>query len=200
MTLTITGDMESRIKELQKLNNTVIYVGIPNDDAQMNMIALVNNDGKTIKPKKGKYLVVPATPEMIGKKSSDIPGLFKPKGKRVLAVQNGSSIKVLFYLLEQVVIPPRKFLENTQSKYSDDWGDLIRDQVQLILTGEQTADGAIKLIGNEAVKDMQLIINQFSQPKNSMLTQSLKGFNNPLIMTGKMMKSVIYTAKKVEGD
>lgn len=200
MTVKITGGFEKRINELKKLNGTMIYVGIPASDRQMTMIALVNDQGKTITPKKGEFLTVPAIPEMVGKRAKDIPGLFRPKGKNVLAVKNGNGIKVLFVLLKRVIIPARPFLRTTKAKYSSDWDDLLSSNVQDILNGKKTADEAIKAIGTEAVKNMQKVIEQFTRPSNSMLTINLKGFNNPLIMTGKMMKSVIYVVDRQGGE
>lgn len=47
------------IKEFKKLNESQLIVGVPLDDDFLQMIARVNENGMTIKPKHGKYLSVP---------------------------------------------------------------------------------------------------------------------------------------------
>lgn len=45
--------------ELSKLDGKALIVGVPLEDEFLQMIARVNETGKTIKPKKGDYLAVP---------------------------------------------------------------------------------------------------------------------------------------------
>ncbi|USS94003.1 hypothetical protein M8332_06870 (plasmid) [Fructilactobacillus ixorae] len=185
------------IEELKKLNGTNIYVGIPWDDKHLTMIAMVNEVGATIRPKKGQFLCIPANKDMVGKSPKDVKGLFRPKGKNVLALANKSGgIKVMFILKKSVTIPPRPFLRTTMTKYAQEWSGVVQTEVQKILVGESNANQSIDTIGKRAVKEMKRTIKQFDRPPNSKLTQELKGANNPLIDTGKMMNSVFYVAEK----
>ena len=185
------------IKELKKLNNAIIYVGIPWADDHLTMIALVQETGATIRPKNGQWLCIPATKEMVGKSPKDVPKLFRTKGKNVLATSDGNGgLDIKFILKKSVTIPPRPFLRTTKSQFNDKWVGILQKQTSQILVGQSTADETIEMIGKQAVKEMKKIISQFSTPPNANLTQQLKGFNNPLIDTGKMMESVFYAVEK----
>lgn len=47
-------------------------------------------------------------------------------------------------------------------------------------------------LGDELVSDLKQVIKEWSVPMNAPLTIELKGFNDPLIDTGKMLDSVEY--------
>lgn len=56
-----------------------------------------------IRPKNAAFLAIPVHPEAHGKKPSDIPGLFKPKGKSILAISRGGQLVAMFALSQGVV-------------------------------------------------------------------------------------------------
>ena len=56
-----------------------------------------------IRPKNAAFLAIPVHPEAHGKKPSEIPGLFRPKGKSILAVSRGGQLVAMFALSQGVV-------------------------------------------------------------------------------------------------
>ena len=93
------------------------FVGIPRNKGKLVMIAAVHEYGKTIRPVKAKALAIPVSrfaAEQARRYGGvgNIPGLFRPKGKRILALSAGfAGIVPMFILSKQTVIPPRPFIE-----------------------------------------------------------------------------------------
>lgn len=180
-------------KELERLNKMHIEVGIFTDNSFIRMIAVVNEYGLTIKPH-GQWLTIPT--ENAGKYTArQIPGLFKPKGKNILAVSDPASeggLKVMFILLKQVVIPERSFVRSTYDENLSKWTELCFKKVTDIVTGDGTADEVGQALGKRMQKDIRTKIKQMKTPHNSPLTVARKGHDNPLIDTGKLVEAVRY--------
>jgi len=114
----------------------VFFIGVPrtakhSSGAKMVNIAAVQEYGATIRPKKAKILAIPVTREAqrLSRQHRgvrNIPGLFRPGNKKILArAGSKGGFEVLFILKEQVVIPPRPFIQTTfqdeQSAISRRW-------------------------------------------------------------------------------
>ncbi|GAY74275.1 hypothetical protein [Lentilactobacillus kosonis] len=183
------------IKKLQELANSKVYIGVPYDDDHLTMIALVQEYGTTIKPKNGQFLAIP-TENAKGKKPREIPDLFfmqSKSGAYLLARNNGEDdIEVLFILRHSVTIPKRPFIRFTYDQHIDEWTKLMRDWTFEVLMGRLTVDEALAKLGKQAVDDMKRTIKEFKNPRNAPLTVANKGFDDPLIDTGKMMNSITW--------
>lgn len=178
--------------ELEKLNKKSLQIGIfGEDDSFMAMIAGVNEFGATIRPKK-QYLTIP-TPEAKGRKARDIPGLFKPKGKKILAITDGKKgLKVMFYLVKEVNIPERSFLRSTFDEREAEWHEFFSSNIDRILAGEITANQIYEQLGAKIASNIQNKIKETSSPSNAPSTIANKGVDNPLINTGRLRQSVTW--------
>lgn len=179
-------------QELDKLNSQSLQIGIfGEDDSFMAMIAGVNEFGATIRPKK-QYLTIP-TKEAIGRSARDIPGLFKPKGKKILAISDGNKgLKVMFYLVKEVNIPERSFLRSTFDEKEGEWQEFFANQIDSLISGSATANSIYSQLGARIASDIQKKIKETSRPSNAAATVANKGTNNPLINTGRLRQSVTW--------
>ncbi|VDG32878.1 hypothetical protein [Lactobacillus brevis] [Lactiplantibacillus mudanjiangensis] len=187
-------ELVAEMKELSQLN---LVVGVPVDDEFLQMIARVNENGLTLRAKHN-YLTIP-TAAADGRKAKDVPGLFRPKGKMVLAVADKSShngIKVMFVLKESVRIPPRPFIRFTYNHCRDDWQSLMRRQVGLLMDGKATARSVMNALGRQISNDIKRTIKQMQSPRNAPLTVARKGFDDPLIDTGKLIGSITWKIER----
>lgn len=187
--------------ELAELDRYSIEIGIfGDDDSFYAMIANVHEFGMAIHAKNGKYLTIP-TKEAGGRKASEIPGLFRPKGKDVLAVADKSAengIKVMFILKESVDIPERSFVRSTFDEKNDEWMDFLERQIEKLCDLEIDAQTVFNRLGAKIAGDIQEKIRDIRTPKNSPITVQNKGSDNPLIDTGGLRNHV--TWKLVRDD
>ncbi|MEW2893276.1 hypothetical protein AB1A55_16010, partial [Lactiplantibacillus plantarum] len=139
--------MDHMQQELDKLNSQSLQIGIfGEDDSFMAMIAGVNEFGATIRPKK-QYLTIP-TKEANGRSARDIPGLFKPKGKKILAISDGNKgLKVMFYLVKEVNISERSFLRSTFDEKEGEWQEFFANQIDSLISGSATANSIYSQLG-----------------------------------------------------
>ena len=93
-----------------------------------------------------------------------------------------------------VNIPPRPFLRNAIRENSPDWADQIANLLQ---SNNYNAKRVLRLMGPEIVGQVQDSIDKLMDPPNAPSTVRKKGFDNPLIESGKMKNTVSY---EVEGD
>lgn len=178
--------------ELEELDRYSIEIGIfGSDDSFYAMIANVHEFGMTIEAKNGQYLTIP-TREAGDRKASEIPGLFRPKGKNVLAVKDGDGIKVMFILKESVKIPERSFIRSTFDEKNDEWMEFLESQIEKVCELEIDAQTVFKRLGAKIVGDIQEKIRDIRSPKNSPLTVENKGVDNPLIHTGELRRHVTW--------
>ena len=66
----------------------------------------------------------------------------------------------------------------------------FKESLKDILEGRTTFSKEYKSLGTMMEKDLKEVIEDWSTPPNAPLTVELKGFNNPLIETEKMLNSV----------
>ncbi|KRM91595.1 hypothetical protein [Fructilactobacillus florum] len=193
--LTDVADQITRFREqCDIISGLQLYVGVPKDDEFLTMIALVNENGKTITPQNGQWLCIPVK-ETVGKKPSEISGLFRPKGKNVLAVSDKSQsngIRVMYILRKSVTIPPRPFLRTCLANNQDKWMEFARDRMYQMLNGDIDAHEAMNRLGDKVVKDLKKTILELKDPHNAPLTVDNKGADNPLIQTGKLYRTITY--------
>lgn len=83
-------------------------------------------------------------------------------------------------------IPARPFMRQTISKNKSDW---IKNIYSSISSGKDISQ-SLSFLGEKIVGDIQDSIINFSDPPNAPYTIQKKGFNDPLVETGNMIKSV----------
>ncbi|EAD5762639.1 hypothetical protein FZ621_02745 [Listeria monocytogenes] len=189
--------MNKAIRELDQLDRYSLQIGLfSEDDSFIQMIAGVHEFGLTIRPK-GKYLTIPA-PSAGDRRARDIPGLFKPKGKNILAVAGpDGKLTVMFYLKTEVNIPERSFLRSTFDEKSNKWGELFEGWIDDIIHGKLSAEQVYNRLGAKIVDDIQMKIVEIQTPAKSAATLARNPRkNNPLIVTGKMKNSVTWKVMK----
>lgn len=177
-------------RELELLSRQRVIVGVPLGDKFLQMVASVNETGKVITAKKS-WLTIP-TRAAKGRKPREIVGLFKPKGKNVLAIKSADGIEVMFVLKKQVVIPPRPFITQTYMHNIDDYRLMMRNGAREIIQGKQAAHGVQNKIGRRVSNDIKMALLRFSNPANAPLTVANKGSNNPLMDTGTLIGSITW--------
>lgn len=189
-------------RELAELDRYSIEIGIfGSDDSFYAMIANVHEFGMTIKAK-NKYLAIP-TKEAGDRKPADIPGLFQPKGKNVLAVADKAAengIKVMFILKESVNIPERSFIRSTFDDKNDEWMDFLEKQIEKLCEFEIDARTVFQRLGAKIVGDIQEKMRDIRTPPNAPLTVENKGFDNPLIHTGSLRRHVTWKLVRDDGE
>lgn len=185
---------------LSRLQENRVVVGVPWSDTKLNMIAIVQEFGTTIYPKNTSVLIIP-TKEAQGRKPKDITGLFRPKPphNHVLAVADQSQpygMRIMFILKDKVVIPKRPFLRFTRNHNLQKWADLAAREVNRAMLGQISVKDVYQSIGEMAVNDLKDEIKQFKDPHNAPLTVANKGFDDPLIETGKLRDSIIWILER----
>jgi hypothetical protein len=184
--------------KLKKWNDKMIptknaQVGIFNE---LSKIASIHEFGATIKPKKSKWLTIPASKESKGKKATSFNDLFFIKSKKkdtALLLQKKTNI--IFYILKkEIIIPDRRFMRSTIND------DQVRKRVyklasgwiQKIIDGKENMDKYLEMIALGYSMEMKNRIYNGLQPKNSTLTLSLKNTNKPLIDTRRLVDSITH--------
>ena len=187
-------------QQTERLNHLQLQVGIFGEDGSyMQMIAAANEYGADITPKKGKWLTIPTENAPKGKSARDIDGLFRPKGKNILAVSDGKGgLTVMFYLVDHVKIPERSFIRSTFDEKADEWTEFAADEViEMALGSGLDARMVLENLGARIQRDIQARIRAIESPKNAPATIARKGSSSPLEDTGHLIQAVTY---KVVGD
>ncbi|WP_105965052.1 hypothetical protein [Apilactobacillus micheneri] len=188
------------IRELNRLNHFQVVCGVLNiptgkDEDYLEMIAMVNENGADIVPKRTKYLTIP-TPNAGKHKASDFDGLFfyiTKSGKKSLAMKDGGSIKVMFLLSTHVKIPKRPFFRSSfDNKVNTDWADAINGDVDKIMACQMTAKELYQHLGRLMVNEVQAQISTMTNPGNAPITKANKGKDDPLKDTGTLYRSIGY--------
>jgi len=88
-------------------------------------------------------------------------------------------------------IPPRPFMHVglLRALKSSPYLKMYSQLLQKIMLGKLTVNAAYSQIGKFASEDLKQIISEWSSPPNALSTQIIKGFNDPLVDSGKMMNS-----------
>lgn len=184
------------------LEKSGLAIGVPWTNQHLNMIALVQEYGKTIRPVNRQWLALP-TPEAHGKHPKDFPNLFfvyETPEKAFLAMKDPgkqTSIKTMFVLRKSVVIPPRPFIRNTFDHHLDEWTEYAGELGFKLMMGDLSVDSFYRKLGDRVVDDLKTAIKEFDDPKNAALTVANKGFDDPLIQTGKLRDSIMWVKTKV---
>ncbi|WP_367294661.1 hypothetical protein [Levilactobacillus yonginensis] len=187
------------IERSKRLNQTDLIVGVPIDDSFLQMVARVNEHGMVIRAKKS-FLTIP-TAAAKGRKPSEIPGLFRPKGahNHVLAVADKSApygMTIMFVLKESVRIPPRRFLWIAYERNHDAWNELMVAGFSKVMDGKQSVSGLESQLGRRISNDIKKTIRDLHTPRNAGLTADRKGFDDPLQDTGKLIGSITWANER----
>lgn len=215
MTLKKNGniDFNKITKELKYLKTHEVQIGFFGDrDGHLLTIVRANEYGAKIVPhnKSGK-LWIPSR-EAIRKygksvKPSDVKDLFvagskKVNGKKVLGksagvIENGKYV-VLFYLLDHVRIPARPFLRKAFYDNQRKYRRLVKVGIDEIIYDDKTGHDLLVKLGKAGVSDVRESIRRWTKPGNAPLTiDNKRGTNNPLVDTGRLIKSVTYKIVRV---
>ncbi|MEC5289388.1 MULTISPECIES: hypothetical protein [unclassified Aurantimonas] len=87
-------------------------------------------------------------------------------------------------------VPERPFMRGAMRANRSKYQKMMSKSASMILLGTTSLTGALRLLGAEAVSDIQDEILSLKSPPNSPLTQKLKGSSNPLISSGEMRQRV----------
>ena len=155
-------------RELDNLSGKAVVVGIlPKQSEFLQMIAVVNEYGAHIKPKKGKYLYVPG-----------------PKGK--VYQLKSVDIPARSFLRSTYDAKHRKW-EHTITAGAH---RIVRSN------GEVTANQVMTALGVTMQKQIRKSISRKKKPANAPLTVANKGKNDPLVDTCKLGNSIKYKITK----
>lgn len=195
---TYTNDWPEIIAQLDKLSHTAVAIGYFGDSADSKLLTIVkaNEYGAHIQPKNGSWLTIPTKDTPMGTdggpmSARDIPGLFRPQGKNVLATSNGNGdLKIMFYLVKEVTIPARPFIRTAMIENQNKYRNLIIKGINGIMSGDTTANQLLMKLGAIAVADIQKKMIGWSDPGNAPATVERKGSNNPLVDKGILTRSV----------
>lgn len=197
---------ENHINEIKdafdEVSNFAVEVGVILDSGDkgiefLQMIATANEFGVDITPKNSRYLAIP-TKLGLGHKPRDIPGLFVPKGKRVLAKSNNNGgLDVYFILKTHVKIPERSFLRAGFDNNAGTIMELVEDYLQRIFEQEMSARDMYERIGRKIADYIKTEIRLKVSPRNAPLTIVNKGKDDPLVDKGNLLNSISYEVVEV---
>ena len=82
--------------------------------------------------------------------------------------------------------PPRPFMRNCVKRNKRKWRNAVQDRLPVTMDAKKT----FQTLGEDMVEDLKMEIYRTNTPPNAPSTIKRKGFNKPLIDTGKMVSSV----------
>lgn len=103
------------------------------------------------------------------------------------------------------VTPPRPFMRAGFIVYlrnNKDFANTVARHFTSVALGTSTWEQVYAQMGPQLVKALQAIMYAWNNPSNAPMTQSLKGFNDPLLETGELIAAVdwrVGTASKATG-
>ena len=89
--------------------------------------------------------------------------------------------------------PPRPFFHNAIDKYQGGWGNQLAVALK---STDGNGDRALNMMGAVMAGQIQQSIIDLKEPGNAPSTIERKGFDDPLIDTGTMLRSVDWEVKK----
>ena len=99
--------------------------------------------------------------------------------------------------VEEKNIPARPFLRYSFDLNKDHWAQMTMEGVWDVLRQDSTSPSRIQnRIGEAMQASIKKSIVDWKVPPNSAVTVKLKGFNDPLVDTGHMRDSIMFTVKK----
>ena len=88
--------------------------------------------------------------------------------------------------------PPRKWLSGWYDKNQQAVQLMMENEMRKAFTGEKTVENALAAVGRMCRASIQAGIFAKIPPPNAPATERKKGFDHPLIWTGKLLKAVAY--------
>lgn len=82
--------------------------------------------------------------------------------------------------------PPRPFMRTCVQNRRKEWRKIVRDELPKNEDGRVT----LAILARRMVEDLKDYIKIWTRPPNAPSTIARKGFNDPLVETGRMMNSV----------
>lgn len=159
----------------------------------LQMLIGISETGANIKPVHGKYLTIP-TPRAGKRKAREIDGLFfytTKTGKSALARIEDDKLVVYFLLALQVRIPARHLITKTLRAIKGAVTNEAAMGVSRIIGGELNSWRPIlEAVGKSTARLMKIEIARIDRPNNAPITVANKGFDNPLVATGAMARSI----------
>lgn len=192
------NNLPRALEILTEMERHTVFIGALKQEGDhsidfMQMLIGVSETGATINPTHSKYLTIPM-PIAGKRRASEIDGLFfytTKAGKPSLAKQEGGKLVVYFLLAEQVRIPARHLLTNSLKQIRNGVVNIATTGVSRVLTGEiHSWRPVLESVGKYAAREMKRVIANTKTPKNAAITAANKGFNNPLMDTGAMQRSI----------
>ena len=188
------------LRTLQKLGRSTISVGILGDsESELAKIARVHEFGMTIKPKKSKYLTIPAHPSAKGKKARDFSNLYfipTANGNGLLVRDRGrDAFDVIFVLVKSVTIPERSFLRSGYDENIDKITNKVQQMMPSVLENNIDVDIFLNAIGQEFVNFIQKKMKSSDMESNSAVTIAAKGSDKPLRDTGRLIGAIKHEVK-----
>lgn len=93
--------------------------------------------------------------------------------------------------------PERSFLRSTVDVHQREYAALVEEIIGAAIDGRQKLDKGLGLLGARLVADIQQTMRNFDDPANAPSTIARKGFDNPLIETGRLRQSIDWEIRKV---
>lgn len=92
-------------------------------------------------------------------------------------------------------IPARSFIRSTEAEKRSTYTLVARREADKIIRGQSSVFRSLSLMGQLAESHVKKKITVIRRPRNAASTIAKKGFDNPLIHTGRMRASVRYVVK-----
>ncbi len=90
-------------------------------------------------------------------------------------------------------IPPRPFMRPTVEDHADEWPDQIAEALEV---SGMDAEKALEIMGGVIQREIREAIQAVTSPPLKPATVRRKGFEKPLIDSGRMFQSVKYEVRK----
>lgn len=179
---------------LERLNGQKIKVGALKGEHAW--LAGIHEYGCTIRAQKAKYLTVPVCREAVGRKASSFTDLFvytSKKGNKMLARNEGGSLKFYYWLTPSVKIPERSFLRAGHDENVDRVLAQTDRAISQVIAGKMTVDEMLDLCGEQMATAIKTYARNLNRPANSPITTENKGSSNPLVgQTGNMIEGITW--------
>jgi len=92
--------------------------------------------------------------------------------------------------------PERSFLRSTADANQKVYATRIQEALGAAVDGKLHIERGLGLVGLKAAADVVKTIDAFDDPENAESTQKQKGFDNPLVHTGRLKRSISYEVTK----
>ena len=183
------GSLSTALSKYKDMNASVRVGVLENatypDGTPVAMVAFWSEYGATAN--------IPSHTRTINRSINEKTGNYNKGGRFVKASKSNFETTVTIPA-HTVVIPPRPFFRTTVSEQKKNW--VL--SVQNLMKQNSNPQQVMGLIGESMKGNIVQGVVSFSDPKNADSTERAKGFNNPLIDKGIMMRSISFEVD--EGD